>query len=190
MLARKLLITICLVLIARLTGLSYDFAAKNFEGDVIYYNLISKNDKTVEVTGNNNYNHYKGDIVIPAFVEYNGETYTVVGLGMKSMRNCPELESLILPESIEYIDYKALKDSGLKYLSLPSSLKRVGHNGFGLSGLQDIYLHNSNPYSISFTDERIYINPECTIHVPIGCYDKYKSHPIWGKYKIDASLIR
>ena len=58
--------------------------AYDFEKDGIYYNVTSLTDLTVEVTCEEEYaseNSYRGDIVIPEQVEWNGKTFTVTGIG-------------------------------------------------------------------------------------------------------------
>ena len=57
--------------------------AHDFEVDGIYYNILSEEDKTVEVTfKGNSYsefpNEYSGSVVIPTNVAYNGTTYSVM----------------------------------------------------------------------------------------------------------------
>lgn len=188
----KKLLTFCLLTISLLTANAYDFAVKNSDGKVIYYNLVSTKDKTVEVTyRDKNYNCYSGEIVIPAFVEYNDVVYTVVGLGGKSMRDCPELETLKLPETVEYVKYKAIHgNENLKELILPSSLKRVDYGAINyLRNLKHLYISNPNPSDIDFVDKEFIINPSCIIGVPKGSAVKYQSLPFWNKYTIEEHLI-
>ena len=58
--------------------------AYDFEVDGIYYNLINKNGTTVEVTGGKS--EYKGDVVIPSTVTYNGVEYTVTKIGNSAFK--------------------------------------------------------------------------------------------------------
>ena len=83
----KLTLLVLMALLGTLTAsaaITYDFSAENAEGQVIYYNILDEDAKTVELAlaydyygyGHNVYNGY-GDMVIPSTVEYNGKTYTV-----------------------------------------------------------------------------------------------------------------
>ena len=56
-----------------------------FKVDGIYYNILSKEDMTVEVTYNGsnaayNMNEYEGHVIIPATVVINSKTYTVTSI--------------------------------------------------------------------------------------------------------------
>ena len=55
---------------------SYDFMKDN-----IYYNIISLDDLTLEVSKGNSYNSYKGSISIPEKVDYMGKSFTVISIG-------------------------------------------------------------------------------------------------------------
>lgn len=46
---------------------------------------------------------YKGDVVIPETVEYNGTAYNVTEIGYGAMAKCTELKSVTLPKSITVI---------------------------------------------------------------------------------------
>ena len=71
-------------LTAFLLLLCQSISAHDFEVDGIYYNFLSKQDKTVEVTyqGNNfSLDEYAGDVVTPPSVTYQGTTYSVTSIG-------------------------------------------------------------------------------------------------------------
>ena len=56
--------------------------AHDFEVDGIRYNILSATDLTVEVTASNT--EYSGDIVIPATVAHEGNTYSVTSIGYRA----------------------------------------------------------------------------------------------------------
>ncbi|MBR1769762.1 MAG: hypothetical protein IJ748_04810 [Bacteroidales bacterium] len=61
---------------------AWNFYAENNDGVRIYYNIISSDNHTVEVTyGSEAYNSYSGNVVIPSVVEYDGQEYTVIRIG-------------------------------------------------------------------------------------------------------------
>ena len=74
-----------------------------YKVDGIYYNLNGTN-KTAEVT----YKDYKkpsysGDVVIPETVTYDGQTYSVVGIGKEAFYDCRGLTSITIPNSVTTI---------------------------------------------------------------------------------------
>lgn len=102
----------------------------DFESNGIYYNIISEDDKTVEVT----YNQYKytGDIVIPEKVTYSDTEYTVTAIDEGAFCDCPTLTSIKLPESVTSISRCAfLSCTSLTSIKLPSSLTIIDEYAFG-----------------------------------------------------------
>lgn len=85
---------------------AYDF---NQEG--IYYNILSEEDQTLEVTfpydeiddliekGNT----YAGEIIIPTRVLHNHKTYRVVAISMFTFWGCKELTGIFIPASVTEI---------------------------------------------------------------------------------------
>ena len=81
---KKLFITLIAILLPMLAS------ADAVKIDGIYYNLIT-NAKQAEVTSNPN--KYKGDVVIPVSVNYNGIDYSVTSIGNSAFYNCSGLSS-------------------------------------------------------------------------------------------------
>ena len=82
----------------------------------IYYNLVSKL-KTAEVTKNPN--KYRGNIDIPASVEYEGTTYSVTSIGSAAFYSC----------------------TGLTSITIPNSMTSIGENAFAFcTGLKEVYI--------------------------------------------------
>ncbi|MFA6199625.1 MAG: leucine-rich repeat protein [Bacteroidales bacterium] len=86
---------------------AYDFYAV-YNGDTIYYNIISSIANTVEVTSRVNYyneysNGYTEVISIPSSVSYNKVLYNVISIGIGTFQNCSELNSINIPNSVTLI---------------------------------------------------------------------------------------
>lgn len=74
-------------------------SAHDFEMDGIYYNMLSTEDKAVEVTHRGySYSSYKdeysGNVVIPSSVIYNGNTYSVTSIGNGAFSFCSALKEI------------------------------------------------------------------------------------------------
>ena len=131
--------------------------AEDFEVDGLCYNIISEDEKTVEVTyynysssdGYNSYDSdkldeegltgYKGDQTIPQKVIYKGSAYTVVAIGAHAFDCCPYLTSLTIPASVVSIDDCAFKDClSLASVDMPSATKVGEWTFFGCTALVSV----------------------------------------------------
>ena len=83
---------------------------------------------------------YRGDIVIPSTVKYNGKLYTVKGIGNNACQSSDELKSIKLPYGIEKIGSFAFDYcKGLTSIEIPNSVTYIGGWAFsGCSGLTSI----------------------------------------------------
>ena len=83
-------------------------SAHDFEVDGIYYNIMSEEDKTVEVTSSGvSYNavddEYSGTVTIPETVNYDGNTYSVTSIEGLAFALCDGLTSVVIPNSVTSI---------------------------------------------------------------------------------------
>ena len=100
----KQLLTTVAVLLCSTTLQAHDF-----EVDGIYYNILSTDSLTVEVTYRgescNEYSHeYSGDVIIPSDVTYSENVYSVTTIGGGSFYNCDSLTSIVIPCSVTSIE--------------------------------------------------------------------------------------
>ena len=85
------------------------FAAENtfpyqYEGQTLMYKIVDTDEKTVEVSKNQS---IEGSVKIPETVEYNGERYTVVAIGMQAFGNDQKLTHVELPSTLKVIGESA-----------------------------------------------------------------------------------
>lgn len=116
--------------------LSMQTFANDFYCDGIYYNILSKEDLTCEVTyvqtidGKINSNSYVGDIVIPERIVFNNQTYTVTQIGVMAFALCDQLNSVKMPNSIHTIGKQAFGNCSVKYIVFSSNLAKIEDEAF------------------------------------------------------------
>ena len=153
-----------------------------FEADGIFYSIISEEKKTVMVTFQGDYhyeftNEYSGEITIPEYVTYEGNTYTVKAIGQHALRNCIGLTKVTIPETVTQIGYCAFYDcTALTNISIGSNVEHIGAYAFRGCNIRTIHIpantviigeyafvHNNNLQTITISPE----NPRYS--VPAGC---------------------
>ena len=135
---KKQLLLLILILLPMVSS------ADAVEIDGIYYNLISKNGTNVaEVTSNPN--RYTGSVIIPELVNYGDKDYSVTGIGNSAFEACPDLTSIIIPNSVTIIRSGAFDGcSGLTTITIPSGVTSIGGSAFcGCTNLIDIIIPNN-----------------------------------------------
>lgn len=110
-----------LTVLSSLNVLAYDF-----ESDGIYYTITGSN--TVSVVSGDY--AYDGDVTIPQAVGLSGKTYLVTDIGENAFKSTTTLESVTLPEGLIIIGKQAFYQSGVKTVSLPSTLSSLGASAF------------------------------------------------------------
>ena len=110
--------------------------------DDICYNILSTDDKTVEVTSGGN---YTGNIEIPATVSYNNVEYSVTSIGWNAFRYSYSLTSVTIPNSVTDIKGTAFGScSGLTSVTIGNSVTTIGQGAFdGCSRLTSVIIPNS-----------------------------------------------
>ena len=131
---------ILLVLIALVTmgAKAYDFSV-----DGVYYNVIDKSGKVVEVTKGDA--KYSGSVTIPATVSSDGVTYTVSRVGNQAFDGCDNLESVTLGANIESINsYAFYKCTNLSQINLNDKIVTFGNDAFcGCTSLTSVVVGSS-----------------------------------------------
>ena len=119
-----------------LASRAYDFAA-----DGIYYNIISADDLSVEVTYEElTSGSYSGLVTIPESVTYNGTVYSVSAIGEWAFRSCGDLTGISIPDCLTEIgDYALYQCTALTDLTLGENVVTIGSYAFdGCTSLASI----------------------------------------------------
>lgn len=87
------------------------------------------------------------------------------------------------PESVEVIgNYSFAYSKSLQHVECGSSTRFIGNFAFTeCSSLQTLTIHAPNPPEVLNTS--FYLMPQTVVlRVPMGSVEKYRTHPIWGKF--------
>lgn len=123
----KTIFTALFLICSQISASAYDFCA-----DGIFYNVTGESPATVEVTYETlSADNYSGDIVVPAYVPYNGKQYTVTRIGDCAFMRCSRLTSLILPETLVSIGAASILDCPLiEELIIPDGVTEIDEGAF------------------------------------------------------------
>ena len=129
---------------------AFDFESQRDEGYTLYFNILEGDEENaVEVTFPVASSTYRwqghqepwGALVIPATVEHEGVTYTVVAIGNRAFSGCGEITSVSLPSTVlEIGDFAFYQCTGIVgELTLGEEIVHVGRSAFfGCSGITSL----------------------------------------------------
>ena len=149
-------------------------SAYDFEVDGIRYNILSATDLTVEVTASNT--EYSGDIVIPATVAHEGNTYSVTSIGYRAFYECENIKTIQIPQSVKSIGLQAFAFcSSLASIEIPDGIKVIAYGTFmSCNNLSSISIPNSVVFigANAFDDTAWYENqPDGIVYIGNVLYD-------------------
>ena len=122
------LFTASILLMLSTISWAYDFRVN---GIFYYINADGTSVSTTTESNNNYINNYRGNIIIPSTVSYNGVTYNVTGIGNYTFYQCNALTSVTIPEGVTRIgDYAFYEDEVLSSVNLPDGLETIGAAAF------------------------------------------------------------
>ena len=179
----KNILTVVMLLCATAAS-AYDFKVGN-----VYYNILSADLKTVEVTRSGQNYDYGGDVVIPDAVTYEGITYTVTRIGDMAFFRAGEMTSLTLGTKITSIDDYAFSAPSYSkfnkvYISDLSAWCKIDFEGVAsnpVSVASDAYLYLGGAVLVdvvipeSITEIKKYTFDRCKSIQSVTLHDKLTS---------------
>ena len=97
--------------------------------DGVKYNITSLTE--AEVTTLSNEEKYSGNITIPESITSLNKTFKVVAIGYGAFKDCNELLSVYIPNSVTAIGMSAFKDcSSLSSVNIPEGIEEISHYSF------------------------------------------------------------
>ena len=122
---------------------------------------------------------YSGNISIPSSVTYNGVSYQVTGVSGSAFENCFNVNSIILPSSIQTIGAYAFHGCAAKTIDIPYSVTTIGYRAFkDCSQLTSLTIGEN----VSSIGRCAFYNVSGTITVNCNIPDAedYDYSPFWG----------
>ena len=121
--------------------------------------------KTATVIKNPN-GYYRGSIVIPSTVMYEGEKYIVNAIADDAFSDCTLLNSITIPAGVESIGEEAFS---------------------GCDALAEVFVGRPEPVEIA---ENTFTNrSNATLHVPAGCKSAYEEAAYWQEFGGIGSMV-
>lgn len=114
----------------------------DFEVDGFYFDVLSFEEATCIISARQNNQHSKGNVTIPATVNYGGRTLKVVIIGAWLFDDCPDLTGVTIPNSVTSIGDRAFsRCSRLTSVTIPSSVTSIGVGAFNFcTNLENVTL--------------------------------------------------
>ena len=164
-------------------GLYYRIAQSDEINAAIGQEVLSANVEVAVVVEAPRGHKYHGDIVIPASITYENNTYAVVAIDECAFAEYKEIEltSVIIPNSVVYIAEEAFVESStLERVEIPNSVKFIGEDVFGdCESLSEIVSYIQEPFAINNDVFRNIAN-DATLYVPFGTKALYEATAGWN----------
>ena len=116
-------------------------SAHDFIVDGVCYNITSEEERTVEVTCNEDEKYaikrkfYKDVVFVPEKVNYGGKEYTVTAIGEMAFTDHEELLSVVMPNTLLVIkDCAFVRCPQLKSITIPASVTEIEPGAFQILG--------------------------------------------------------
>lgn len=179
----KKYVTLVCALILSLMTFAHDFEVNGF-----YYTRQSDNTVNISYKGTNYSSSmvYSGDVVVPDQVEFDGVTYTVVGVDDGTFNYCTNLTSVVLPKTVTTLGgYIFENDLKLKSVVLGAPTTIGNQNFSGCSALESITIYSE---TVPTTGAKVFLGVDkskVTMSIPAGCTGAYNADEKWNGFSFE-----
>ena len=112
------------------------------------YFVYTKSGNNITITG---YNGNEADIIIPQFICENGVEYTVNIIGENAFKDCNNITTVIISDTITTIESGAFDNcSNLTRIEIPANVTSFGENVFNQCNNVKIYTHSNATSVINY----------------------------------------
>ena len=175
-----------LLSMAGITAQAHDIEEDNGEGTMIFYSWTDEDHTALEVVSNGDGWKYGGDVVIPASVDHEGESYPVTRIGDQAFYECHELTSVTIPEGVTAIGNEAFgRCNELTSVIIPGSMKTIGEAAFqNCTKLNSISCYAEEPPAME--SENAFegsVYNYATLRVPAGSVGNYQNTAPWSNFR-------
>ena len=179
-----------LLSMAGITAEAHDIEEVNGEGTMIFYSWTDEDHTALEVVSNGD-GEYRGNVVIPASVNHEGESYPVTRIGDQAFYECYNLTSVTIPEGVTAIGDGAFGHCyNLTSVIIPGSMATIGEAAFqGCGNLNSISCYAEEPPAMESENAfegSVYFN--ATLRVPAGSLGVYQHTEPWSKFRTITSI--
>ncbi len=126
--------------------------------------------------------HYEGQVTIPSKLTYDGEQYSVTGIGWCAFAHCNDLISISIPVGMTSIRENAFYEcSNLTIIIFPKSIRNIYSGAFAnCPELRDVHCYAETvPSTATSAFNGLYFQ-YATLHVPASVLENYKAKAPWS----------
>ena len=174
-----------LLSMAGITAQAHDIEEDNGEGTMIFYSWTDEDHTALEVVSNGDGWKYGGDVVIPASVDHEGESYPVTRIGDQAFYECHELISVTIPEGVTAIGNEAFgRCYNLTSAIIPGSMATIGEAAFqNCNKLNSISCYAEEPPAMESDAFEGSVYNNATLRVPAGSVGNYQNTAPWSNFR-------
>ncbi len=125
---------------------------------------------------------YSGDIIIPPYIKYNNDVYTVTDIGDYAFDNCQELTSVVIPNTVTFTGCYVISGKKVTSVTIGSGMDDLGAGFiYDCDNLRTVIcLANDVPRTAkkAFDDMS-----NVTLYVPEKSVEAYKNASPWSSFK-------
>lgn len=137
----------------------YAFGEIEFCYNGVYYSYSTYVDGTPHgyayVIPNKQDSSYRGDIIIPEIITNEGNSFKVTEIRRDAFKDCTELKSIVIPNTVTEIGFDAFSGSSLESIIIGNSVNRINARAFkGCTELRSIEI----PSSVRYIGDKAFAN--------------------------------